>query len=70
MEELDESAWSVVRSENEREDQGEGIQNSGKTGTDIYGAETWALKKTQETKLEVAEIRMLYDECAELRSWT
>ena len=31
MEELDESVWSDVRQENEREDQGEGVQNSGKT---------------------------------------
>ena len=34
VEELEESVWSVVRQENEREDQGEGIQNSGKTSTD------------------------------------
>ena len=54
MEELEESVWSVVRLENEREDQAEGVQNSGKTGT-----ETWALKKAQEKKLEVAEMRML-----------
>ena len=58
MEELEESVWSVVRQENEREDQGEGIQNSGKTST-MYGAETRALKKAQEKKLEVAEMRML-----------
>ena len=25
----------------------------------MYGAETWALKKAQENKLEVAEMRML-----------
>ena len=30
VEELEESVWSVVRQENEREDQGEGVQNSGK----------------------------------------
>ena len=36
MEELEESVWSVVRQENEREDQGEG-ENSGKTSTDIRG---------------------------------
>ena len=35
MEELGESVWSVVRQENEREDQGEGVQNSGKTSTDV-----------------------------------
>ena len=37
MEELEESAWSVVRQENGREDQGEGVQNSGKTSTDVRG---------------------------------
>ena len=37
MEELEESVWSVVRQENEREDQGESIQNSGKTSTDVRG---------------------------------
>ena len=35
MEELEESAWSVVRLENELEDQGEAVQNSGKTSTDV-----------------------------------
>ena len=25
----------------------------------VYGAETWAVKKTQEKKLDVAEMRML-----------
>ena len=37
MEELEESVWSVVRQENEHEDQGEGVQNSGKTSTDVWG---------------------------------
>ena len=37
MEEPEESDWSVVRQENEREDQGEGVQNSGKTSTDVWG---------------------------------
>ena len=35
MEELEESVWNVVRQENEREDQGEGVQNSGKTSTGV-----------------------------------
>ena len=35
MEELEESVWSVVRQENEREDQWEGVQNSGKTSTGV-----------------------------------
>ena len=56
MEELEERFRRVVRQENEREDQGEGVQNNGKT---MYGAGTWALKKAQENKLEVAEMRML-----------
>ena len=37
MEEQEESVWSVVRQENEREDQGEGELNSGKTSTDVRG---------------------------------
>ena len=37
VEELEESVWSVGRKENEREDQGEGVQNSGKTSTDVRG---------------------------------
>ena len=37
MEELEESVWIVVRQENEREDQWEGAQNSGKTSTDVRG---------------------------------
>ena len=37
MEDLEESVWSVVRQENEREDQGEGVQNSGNTRTDVLG---------------------------------
>ena len=53
VEELEESVWSVVRQENEREDHGEGRQNSGQTNTD-GGTETWALKKAHEKELEVA----------------
>ena len=48
MEELEESVWSVVRQEDEREDLGEGVRDSRKNGTDVYGAETWALQKAQE----------------------
>ena len=40
MEELEESVWSVVRQENEREDHGEGVQNSGKTEIDVRGRDT------------------------------
>ena len=34
---MEESEWSVVRQENEREDLGEGVQDSGKTSTDVRG---------------------------------
>ena len=37
VEEPGESVCSVVRQGNEREDQGEGVQDSGKTGTDVRG---------------------------------
>ena len=37
VEALEESVWSVARQENEHEDQGEGVQNSGKTSTDVRG---------------------------------
>ena len=37
MEGVEESVWSVVRQGNEREDQGEGVHDSGKTGTDVHG---------------------------------
>ena len=37
MEELEESVSSVVRQENERDDQLEGVQNSAKTSTDVQG---------------------------------
>ena len=56
MDELEDSVWSVVRQETDREDQGEGIQDSGKTGTRVRGRDR-ALKKAQPNKLEVAEIR-------------
>ena len=37
VDELEECVWSVVRQENEREEQGEVVQNSGKTSTDVRG---------------------------------
>ena len=36
MEGMEESVCSVVRQGNEREDQGEGVHDSGKTGTDVH----------------------------------
>ena len=37
MEEMEESVCSAVRQGNEREDKWEGVQDSGKTGTDVRG---------------------------------
>ena len=37
VEKLEESVWSVVRQDNERENQGEGVQNNRKTSTDVRG---------------------------------
>ena len=51
MEELEESVWSVVRQENEREDQGEGVQNSGNTSTGVRGRDT-ALEKLDKIRNE------------------
>ena len=39
VEELEESAWSILRQDNEREDQGEGEQNSYNTSTDVRGTD-------------------------------
>ena len=47
-----------MRQENEREDQGK-VYRTVVRPTLMYGAETWALKRAQENKLEVAEMRML-----------
>ena len=58
MEELEESVWSVVRQENEREDQGKVYRTVIRPAL-MYRAETPALKKAQERKFEVAEMRML-----------
>ena len=44
-----------VRPKNKFQSQGESIQDSCKTSND-YGAETWAVKKAQEKKLDVAEM--------------
>ena len=40
VEELEESVWSVAPQKNERGDQGEGVQNSGKTSTGVRGRDT------------------------------
>ena len=58
MEELEESDWSVVGQENEREDQGKGIQESGKTSTGVRGRYI-AIEEGTGKQFEVAEMRML-----------
>ena len=52
------SVWSFVRQENERGDQGEQLQNSSKTGTDIRGR-AMGVEEGTGKKLEVAEMRMI-----------
>ena len=37
VEKLEESVCSIVRQKNEHEDQGEGVQDGGKTGTGVRG---------------------------------
>ena len=59
MEELEESVWIVVRQENEREFQGEGVHDSGKTGTGIRCTDMSIQEDTGKNKFEVAEMRML-----------
>ena len=52
MEELVDSVWSVVRQGNECEDQWEGVQDSGKTGTDVRGRYMGKYKMAQEHRLD------------------
>ena len=47
-----------MRQKNEREDQGEGVEDSGKTGTGVRGRDT-SLKKVQEKTLDVTDVWML-----------
>ena len=58
MEQLEEDIGDSVRPKNKFESPGESIQDGCKTSND-YGAETWVVKKAQEKKLDVAEMRML-----------
>ena len=58
VEELEGSVCSVVRQENEREDQEEGVQNSGKAGTDVWGSDM-GIEEGTGKKMKVAEMRML-----------
>ena len=48
-----------VRPKNKFESQGESILETVVRPAMMYGAETWAVKKAQEKKLDVAEMSML-----------
>ena len=41
VEELEESVWSVVRQENECEDQGESVQDDSGAGNDVHLSTLW-----------------------------
>ena len=62
LEELEENVWSVVRQKNELENLGEAY-NAVVIPALMYRTDTLALKKAPEKKLEVEEMRMLYDGC-------
>ena len=58
MEKLEEVIGDSVRPKNKFEIQGEVYKTVVRPAM-MYGAETWAVKKAQEKKLDVAEMRML-----------
>ena len=61
MAKLEEGIGDFVRPKNKFESQGESIQDSCKTSNGVRGRDlgSWAVKKAQEKKLDVAEMRML-----------
>ena len=58
MEKLEEDIGDSVRPKNKSESQGEVYKTVVRPAM-MYGAETWAVKKVHEKKLDVAEMRML-----------
>ena len=58
MEKLEEGIGDSVRPKNKFESQGK-VYKTVVRAAMMYGAETWAVKKAQEKKLDVAEMRML-----------
>ena len=58
MAKLEEGIGDSVRPKNKFESQGEVYKTFVRPAV-MYGAETWAVKKAQEKKLDVAEMRML-----------
>ena len=58
MEELVDSVWSVVGQGNECEYQWEGVEDSGKTGTDVRGRDM-GIENGTGTKVGFVEMRMV-----------
>ena len=58
MDKLEEGSGDYVRPKNKFESHGKSIQDGCRPAM-MYGAKTWAVKKAQEKKLTVAEMRML-----------
>ncbi len=58
MEQLEEGIGDPVRPKNKFESQGKVYKTVVRPAM-MYGAKTWAVKKAQEKKLDVAEMRML-----------
>ena len=58
MDELKEGIGDSVRPKNKIDSQGKVYKTVVRTAM-MYGAEIWAVKKAQENKLDVAEMRML-----------
>ena len=58
MENLEERIGDSVRPKNKFESQGEVYKTAVRPAM-MYGAETWAVKKAQEKKLDVEEMMML-----------
>ena len=58
MGKLEEGIGDSVRPKNKFESQSVSIQDRCKTSNE-YGADKWAVKKAQEKKLDVAEMRIL-----------
>ena len=59
MEKPEEDIGDSVRPKNKFESQVESIQDTVVRPAMMHGAETWAVKKAHEKKLDVAEMRML-----------
>ncbi len=70
MEKLEEDIGDSVRPKNTFESQWESIYKTVVRPAMMYGVETWAVKKAQEKKLDVAEMRMLKWMSIESPSWT